>query len=61
MSENLARIDVTVREINYEKDKSVANEYGVLGTPATLIFKDGDLVKRHLGEITLEELELMIG
>jgi hypothetical protein len=61
MSENLGRIDMSLREIEFERGKAEANSLGILGTPATLLFKDGELVRRHLGELTVDELTAMIG
>jgi len=61
ISENLGRIDMSVREIEFERDKAEASSLGVLGTPATLLFRDGELVRRHLGELTVKELKAMIG
>jgi len=60
MNEHHARTEISVREVDFERDKSVANEFNVLGTPTTLIFKDDKLVKRHLGEVTSDELQTMI-
>ena len=61
MSENLDRIDMKVREIELERNKAEASRLGVFGTPATLIFRDGELMRRHFGELTAEQLESMIG
>lgn len=61
LSENFGRIDMIVREVELERDKAEANRLGVLGTPATLLFRDGELVRRHFGELTVEELKAMIG
>ena len=60
ISENLGRIDMSLRELEFERDKAEANSFGVLGTPATLLFKDGELVRRHVGELTADELKAMI-
>ena len=61
ISENLGRIDMSLREIEFERDKAEASSFGVLGTPATLLFRDGELVRRHFGELTVDELKTMIG
>jgi thiol-disulfide isomerase/thioredoxin len=52
---------VAIKEIDYERNRSEAIKYGVIGTPAILIFKDGKLVKRYLGETNLEELGSLAG
>jgi hypothetical protein len=36
------------------------NKYGVKGSPAILILKDGEPSKRHFGEINRDELEVML-
>ena len=53
-------VDITVTEIDYESDKSRAVEYGVTGTPAIVILKDGHLIRRHLGEISSDELKNIV-
>jgi thioredoxin-like negative regulator of GroEL len=60
MSENLGQLNMTLKEIEYEREKNVAQELGISGTPAIAIFKNGDLIRRYLGELTTEELSVMI-
>jgi len=58
--DNFGSEDISVTEVDYESDKSRAIEYGVMGTPAIVLLKDGRLIKRHLGEITTYELKTMV-
>lgn len=51
---------VDVKEVNYDQDKSLSHQYGVMGTPALLMFKNQNLVRRHFGEITPEEFKSII-
>ena len=60
MIENFGSVDITVTETEYESDKRKATEYGVSGTPAIVILKDGHPIRRHLGEITSDELVAMV-
>lgn len=44
------------------KDEGIARKLGVRGIPVTVfVAKDGRIVKKHFGGITLEELETNIG
>jgi hypothetical protein len=57
MEKNQCVHKVTIKEIDYEQEKDLSNNYGVMGTPAVLLLKNGILLKRHFGEITSNELE----
>ena len=59
-SENFHWTDIAIKEIDYEIDRNLARKYGVQGTPAVLIFKNGVLIRRHLGEITSDEIKSII-
>lgn len=55
------RFMILTKEVNYDIEKNLSKQYGVMGTPALLIFKKKRLVKRHFGEITPEEFKTIIG
>ena len=54
------RFIILTKEVNYDVEKDLSTQYGVMGTPALLIFKNQKLVKRHFGEITPEEFKTII-
>jgi len=60
MIDYFGSVDLTVTEMEYESEKSKAVEYGVMGTPAIVMLRNGHLIKRHLGEITASELRTMV-
>ena len=51
--------DITTKEIDYEKNRILSQEYGIMGTPAILFMKNDNLVKRIFGEITSEEFSVI--
>ena len=52
---------ITTLEVNYEQDRDLCLQYGVTGTPALFLFRKQELVSRHFGEITHEELTKLVG
>ena len=54
------RFTILTKEVNYDIEKNLSKQFGVMGTPALLIFKNQMLVKRHLGEISPEEFKTII-
>lgn len=46
--EALAR-DFKVCKVNVDKNQELATRYGISSIPALLIFKDGQIVTRHVG------------
>lgn len=51
---------IWTKEVNYDIEKDLSEQYGVMGTPALLVFKNQRLVKRHFGEITPEEFKTIM-
>ncbi len=49
-----------VAKINIDRNPGIATEYDILGVPAYLIFKDGDIVERAVGAKSPEQLEAML-
>lgn len=45
----------TIVEVNWETEKELAEQYGVIGVPTLLIFDQGDVVGRYSGTINTEE------
>lgn len=52
--------NIRVKQINYDKKKDLCNQYGVKGTPVTLVFLNRKLVGRHYGEVTHDEVKTML-
>lgn len=60
VSENIEFADMSVKEIDYDKNTMLAREYRIFGTPAIVVISDTEVVRRHLGEITIDELKAMV-
>ena len=52
---------IKTREVNCEKEREVCLEYGVTGTPALFLFRKQELIGRHFGEISQDELARLLG
>ena len=59
IQKGIQRINLNVREVDYDNEKEVCKQYGVYGVPVTLVFWNDKLVGRHYGETTSEEFEAM--
>ena len=46
--------------VNYDREKNVCHQYGVTGIPTLLVFLNQELVERHYGEITTNEIGTII-
>ena len=53
----LQKLNLKVKEVNYDNEKEFCRQYGVYGIPVTLVFRNDRLIGRHYGEITPEEFE----
>ena len=51
---------LTVKEVNYKLENKICQQYGIMGTPALLILQDGELRGRILGEISTNDLDILI-
>ncbi len=60
VSDNFDWVDVNIKEVDFEEDKEKARSFGVFGTPVTLIYKDGLLITRRFGEVSVAELASII-
>jgi len=57
VNKGLSEINLSVRAVDYDKEKEVCKQYGVYGVPVTLVFWNDKLIGRHYGEITSEEFQ----
>lgn len=48
---------IKVAKVNVDNAQELAGQYGVRGIPALLIFKDGEVVDRHVGALSKSELQ----
>ena len=53
-------IKITIQEVNYDQDKNLSQQYGIMGTPAIIFFKNGEILRKHFGEMTTEEFKIIL-
>jgi len=51
---------IAAREVSYEDDRDICAQHGVTGTPALFLFRKHQLIGRHFGEITHDELARLL-
>lgn len=51
---------IDLQEVNYDVEKPLCRQYGVVGIPTLLIYENQNLRKRHLGEISYEEMKSLV-
>lgn len=49
--------DVKVVKINIDQNAELASEYGIRSIPALFYLEDGEVVDRHIGNATLDQLK----
>ena len=49
--------DVNVLKLNVDNFPDIAKEYQVMSIPTLIIFKNGEMLKKNIGFMTLEELK----
>ena len=55
--EELSKLkDIDIYKINVDKYPSKAREYGVMTIPTLILYKNGLLVKKNIGYLTIDEL-----
>ena len=52
--------EIKIKEVNYDVEKNICQQYEIKGIPSLLLLKDGEIIGRFLGEITPEELEIIM-
>lgn len=52
--------NVRIGKMDADENKSIVQELGVRSIPTILIFKDGQIVERHIGSATKEKLKSLI-
>jgi thioredoxin-like negative regulator of GroEL len=53
-------VKIKIQEVNYDQDKKLSQQYGIMGTPAIIFFKNGGFYKKHFGEVTLDEFKIIV-
>ncbi len=52
--------EATIVKINVDENPQSPAKYGVRGIPTLMLFKDGNLVKNHVGSMTKDALKQWI-
>ena len=60
LSNNYRFDKIAFKEVNYDEEKKLCNQYDVKGTPIVLIYKNKKLIKRIFGVITYQEFESLM-
>ena len=51
--------EIKVAKVNVDEENELANKYRVSGIPSLLLFKDGEVAKRSVGVVPLEDIVAM--
>jgi thioredoxin 1 len=54
------RPELTVLKVDIERNGALADEFGIQGVPALLLFKDGACVDRRMGKVPFVQIDRMI-
>lgn len=54
-----AHPEVTVRRVNIDENRELAEEYGISTIPCLVVVKDGKEVAREVGVLPLKKIEKM--
>lgn len=52
--------DLLVAKVNSDENEAIAQEYGVRFVPTLFVFEDGEIIRRHTGAPTPQELAELI-
>ena len=52
--------DLKILKVDVDKHEEIAREYGIMSIPTLILFKNGNLVEKHVGFIAKEQLESLI-
>jgi thioredoxin 1 len=52
--------DLAVGKVNVDENQGVAERFGAQGIPTLLVFRDGELVDRHVGAARRPQLESLV-
>lgn len=55
-----AEIPYNIVKVNVDDNEELANEYGIESIPTLILFKEGKIIKEHIGFMTAEEVKTMI-
>lgn len=56
----LEDVNNNILKINVDKHGDLATQYGVMSIPTICFFKNGELVKKHVGFIGKEDIEKIL-
>ena len=60
IANNDANHAIDLQEVDYDREKPLCRQYGVVGIPTLLIYENQSLRKRHLGEISYEDIKSLM-
>ena len=49
--------DLTIVKIDVDKNESLARKHGIMSIPALEIYKEGNLISKHVGYLSKDELK----
>jgi len=52
--------DITIGKVNVDANSKLATNYGIRNIPSILFFKNGDVIKKIVGNKTKKELKTII-
>lgn len=52
--------DLKIIKVDVDKHEAIAREYGVMSIPTLILFKDGNVLEKHIGFMPKEQLENII-
>lgn len=61
---NLEKLEETngilIKKVNVDNSRELAKKYGVMTIPTLILFSNGKELKRHIGYLSIEELQEFI-
>ncbi len=55
------RSNVKIVKVDVDKNEELAKKYGIMSIPTLLLFKNGQVINKHIGYISKDMLIEMIG
>lgn len=52
--------DVKLIKVNVDENADIASQFGIMGIPATILFKNGKAVDKKVGVMSLEGLKQFV-
>jgi len=52
--------DVRILKVNADEEPNIAAHYGIMSLPTTILFKDGNPIKKTVGMVSINNLEQFV-